>query len=46
VRANAKLGNAGFLAKAPQNVVDEEKNKLALAQDMLSKLRERLDTLS
>ena len=44
-RANAKLGNEGFLAKAPQNVVDEEKAKLALAEDMLGKLRERLDSL-
>jgi valyl-tRNA synthetase len=44
-RATAKLGNEGFLAKAPQNVVDEEKAKLALAEEMLTKLRERLDTL-
>jgi valyl-tRNA synthetase len=44
-RASAKLGNEGFLAKAPQSVVDEEKAKLALAEEMLSKLRERLETL-
>lgn len=45
-RANAKLNNEGFLAKAPQSVVDEEKTKRAAAEDMLAKLRERLDTLA
>ncbi len=45
-RATAKLSNEGFLAKAPQNVVEEEKGKLALATDMLAKLRERLETLN
>lgn len=45
-RASGKLKNEGFLAKAPQSVVDEEKAKLASAEEMLSKLRERLETLS
>jgi valyl-tRNA synthetase len=45
-RATAKLGNEGFLAKAPQSVIEEEKGKLALASDMLAKLRERLETLN
>ncbi len=45
-RATTKLSNEGFLAKAPQNVVEEEKGKLALATDMLAKLRERLETLN
>ena len=45
-RANAKLNNEGFLAKAPQSVVDEEKTKLAAAEEMLGKLRERLETLA
>ncbi len=45
-RATAKLNNEGFLAKAPQSVVEEEKGKLALATDMLAKLRERLETLN
>ena len=45
-RATAKLSNEGFLAKAPQSVVEEEKGKLALATDMLAKLRERLETLN
>ena len=44
-RAKGKLGNEGFIAKAPQAVVDEEKAKLSLAEDMLTKLRERLDSL-
>ncbi|MBA4347534.1 MAG: hypothetical protein C0413_01625, partial [Clostridiales bacterium] len=37
--------NEGFLAKAPQSVVDEEKAKLAAAEEMLGKLRDRLETL-
>jgi len=45
-RATAKLSNEGFLAKAPQNVIEEEKGKLALATEMLAKLRERLETLN
>ncbi|MPM42482.1 Valine--tRNA ligase [bioreactor metagenome] len=45
-RANAKLNNEGFLAKAPQSVVDEEKAKLVAAEEMLSKLRERFETLA
>jgi valyl-tRNA synthetase len=44
-RASAKLTNEGFLAKAPQSVVDEEKAKLSAAEEMLGKLRERLETL-
>jgi valyl-tRNA synthetase len=44
-RANGKLCNEGFLAKAPQSVVDEEKAKLLAAEEMLAKLRERLETL-
>ena len=44
-RAKAKLENQGFLAKAPQAVVDEEKTKLKSAEEMRNKLRERLETL-
>jgi len=44
-RAAAKLSNEGFLAKAPQSVVDEEKAKQSAAEEMLAKLRERLETL-
>ncbi len=45
-RANAKLNNECFLAKAPQSVVDEEKAKLSAAEEMLGKLKERLETLA
>ncbi len=44
-RYSSKLNNAGFLAKAPQNVVDEERKKLDSATDMLAKLTERLSQL-
>ena len=44
-RYSAKLNNAGFLAKAPQSVVDEERKKLDTAADMLAKLTERLSQL-
>ena len=44
-RANGKLKNAGFVAKAPQAVVEEERKKLAAAEEMLTKLQERLTTL-
>ena len=45
-RASGKLNNEGFLAKAPQSVVDEEKAKLVAAEEMLNKLKERLDTMN
>jgi len=44
-RAEAKLSNEGFLAKAPQSVVDEEKAKQSAAEEMRAKLRERLESL-
>ncbi|MEA5049416.1 MAG: valine--tRNA ligase [Eubacteriales bacterium] len=44
-RAESKLSNEGFLAKAPQNVINEEKGKLSLAREMLIKLQERLAML-
>jgi valyl-tRNA synthetase len=45
LRAGGKLNNAGFLAKAPESLINEEKAKLAAAEEMLEKLRERLETL-
>jgi valyl-tRNA synthetase len=45
-RANGKLNNAGFVAKAPAHVVEEERSKLSSAEEMLGKLRERLDALN
>ncbi len=41
-RAAGKLNNAGFVAKAPQRVIEEEQAKLATAQEMLAKLQNRL----
>ena len=41
-RANGKLNNQGFMAKAPEKVVAEERAKLANAQEMLEKLNARI----
>ena len=41
-RVKGKLGNAGFVAKAPVKVIDEEKEKMAKYEDMLAKITERL----
>ncbi len=41
-RVKGKLDNAGFVAKAPAKVIDEEKEKMAKYEDMLSKVTERL----
>ena len=40
-----KLSNQGFVAKAPEAVIAEEKRKLAEAQALVEKLRERLEQL-
>ncbi|MFD1484072.1 valine--tRNA ligase [Lacticaseibacillus baoqingensis] len=44
-RFNKKLGNAGFLAKAPAAVVDEQKQKLADAQAKLDATNARIQEL-
>ncbi len=44
-RASGKLNNQGFLAKAPQKLVDEEKAKLEKYNDMLNKITERIAAL-
>ncbi len=44
-RAEGKLNNQGFIAKAPQKLVDEEKAKLEKYTDMLKKVTERLASL-
>ena len=41
-RANGKLNNQGFIAKAPAALVEKEKEKLAINQDLLEKLKARI----
>ncbi len=41
-RAEGKLGNPGFVDKAPEKVVNEEKEKLAKYKDMLDKVEQSL----
>lgn len=42
----AKLANEGFVARAPKEIIDAEKEKLAAAQATLAKLQESLASLS
>ena len=44
-RVNKKLGNEGFVAKAPADVIDSEKEKLKKYSDMYEKVIERIQTL-
>jgi valyl-tRNA synthetase len=44
-RREARLGNAGFVDKAPANVVQRERDGLAAIQATAAKLRERLEQL-
>ena len=44
-RAEGKLNNQGFVAKAPASLIEQEKEKLAKYQDMLGKLNERIEEL-
>jgi valyl-tRNA synthetase len=41
-RIDARLQDEGFLSKAPQHVVEKEKERLAIQQDKAARLRERL----
>ncbi|MEG2538521.1 MAG: valine--tRNA ligase [Clostridium sp.] len=43
-RVNKKLSNQGFVAKAPESVINEEKDKQKKYQDMLDKVLERLNS--
>ena len=45
-RANGKLNNQGFLAKAPANLVEAEKAKLAKYEDLQAQLNARLQELA
>ena len=44
-RLNGKLGNENFVARAPQDVVDKEKEKLADAESALASLRAQLQRI-
>jgi valyl-tRNA synthetase len=44
-KIDAKLGNAGFVAKAPPEVVEEQRERRAEADQALSKLRQALDRI-
>ncbi|MGI6168597.1 MAG: valine--tRNA ligase [Christensenellales bacterium] len=44
-RAEGKLGNPGFVKKAPSAVVEEERGKLLRYEEMLVKVEERLRAL-
>ncbi|MFI3173746.1 MAG: valine--tRNA ligase [Bacillota bacterium] len=45
-RVEKKLANQGFVAKAPQSVIDEEKAKEDKYREMLKQVEERLQALS
>ena len=40
------LSNPGFISKAPETKVQEEKNKLAKYEEMLNATKERLKSLN
>ncbi|MEA3424354.1 MAG: valine--tRNA ligase [Bacillota bacterium] len=44
-RAKGKLNNEGFVRKAPQKLIEEEKEKLAKYVEMLSEVEERLSII-
>ncbi|MEU9000590.1 valine--tRNA ligase [Streptomyces sp. NPDC048551] len=44
-QAEAKLGNEAFIAKAPDNVVDKIKGRLAKAESDIARLQAQLDKL-
>ena len=45
-KAKAKLGNEGFLAKAPPEVVEELRERLAEAETTIARLTEARDRLA
>ncbi|MBQ9010123.1 MAG: valine--tRNA ligase [Clostridia bacterium] len=44
-RSEGKLGNPGFTSKAPAKLVEQEKEKLQVNRDKLSKLESRIEEL-
>ncbi|MCT4583288.1 MAG: valine--tRNA ligase [Peptostreptococcaceae bacterium] len=45
-RASSKLSNEGFVSKAPQKLIDSEKEKLAKYEEMLKTVSERIQELN
>jgi valyl-tRNA synthetase len=45
-RVKGKLSNEGFVKKAPESVVEAEREKLSKYENMMDKVIERLDTLN
>ena len=41
-RANGKLNNQGFVAKAPANLIQQEREKLVTNTQLLEKLKARI----
>ena len=44
-RGEAKLNNPGFMSKAPAQLVEQEREKLAVSRDKLEKLNARIEDL-
>ena len=44
-RVDAKLGNADFIARAPEEIVDGEREKREEAESRKAKIREALERL-
>ena len=45
-KAKGLLANQGFVAKAPQKLIDNEREKLCRAEDRLKKLQDKLAELN
>lgn len=45
-RVEGKLSNQGFVSKAPEKVVNEEREKMAKYNDMLEKVTARLEMVA
>jgi valyl-tRNA synthetase len=46
MRSQDLLGNQGFIAKAPADIVQKERDKLASFQEQAETLRRRLEALA
>ena len=45
-RVNGKLSNQGFVSKAPEKVINEEKAKKEMYEEMLAKVTAQLESVS